>query len=71
MKEGTSAVLLQSGLDDQIPHSRKRTGGILSEPTHMEDEYEDQEDEVEDERDCEECRVESPRGIRTHNHSSE
>ena len=35
----------------------------LSEPTHMEDEdeVEDQEDEVEDEKDCEVCRVESRR----------
>ena len=39
--------------------------GILSEPTHIEREDEDQEDEVEDERDCEECRVESRRGIKT------
>ena len=46
------------------PHSRKRTGRILSEPTHMEDEEEDQEDKVEDERDCEECKVESRRGIK-------
>ena len=43
---------------------------LLSEPTHVEDEDEDQEDEVEDERDCEECRVESPRGIKTHNHET-
>ena len=40
--------------------------GVLSEPTHMEDEEEDQEDEVEDERDCEECKVESRREIKTH-----
>ena len=39
--------------------------GILSEPTHIESEDEDQEDEVEDERDCEECRVESRRRIKT------
>ena len=39
--------------------------GILSEPTHMEGEDEDQEDEVEDERDCEECRMESRREVRT------
>ena len=32
---------------------------ILSEPTHIEGEVEDQEDEVEDERDCEQCKVES------------
>ena len=36
--------------------------GILSEPTHREDEVENQEDEVEDERDCEECKVESREG---------
>ena len=29
---------------------------LLSEPTHIEGEDEDQEDEVEDGRDCEECR---------------
>ena len=34
---------------------------LLSEPTHIESEDEDQEDEVEDGRDCEECRVESRR----------
>ena len=38
--------------------------GILSEPTHMEGEVEDQEDEVEDERDCEECKEESRREVR-------
>ena len=37
--------------------------GILSETTHKEDEVDDQEDEVEDERDCQECKVESRRGI--------
>ena len=30
---------------------------LLSEPTHVEDEVEDQEDEVEYERDCEECKM--------------
>ena len=35
---------------------------LLPEPTHMEDE--DQENEVEDERDCEECKVESRREVR-------
>ena len=30
--------------------------GFNSEPTHIEDEVEDQEDEVEDGRDCEECK---------------
>ena len=40
---------------------------LLSEPTHMEDEDEDedQENEVADERDGEECRVESPKRIKT------
>ena len=38
---------------------------LLSEPTHMEDEDEDQENEKEDERDCEECKVESRREVRT------
>ena len=42
--------------------------GLLAEPTHMEDEDEDQENEKEDERDCEECKVESRREIKTHNH---
>ena len=46
------------------PHSRKRTGVLLSEPTHIEGEDEDQEDEVEYEKDCEECKQsgESNRG---------
>ena len=38
---------------------------LLPEPTHMEDEDEDQENEKEDERDCEECKVESRREVRT------
>ena len=38
--------------------------GILTEPTHIEGEDEDQEDEVEDGRDCEECKVESRREVR-------
>ena len=38
---------------------------LLAEPTHMEDEDEDQENGKEDERDGEECKVESPRKIRT------
>ena len=42
---------------------------LLSEPTHIEGEEEDQENEEEDERDCEECKVESRREIKTHNHS--
>ena len=37
----------------------------LPKPTHMEDEYEDQENEKEDERDGEECKVESRREITT------
>ena len=44
--------------------------GLLIVPTHMEDEDEEQENEKEDERDGEECKVESRRDIRTHNHSS-
>ena len=39
---------------------------LLSEPTHMEVEDEDQENEVEDERDGEECKVESRRVSRQH-----
>ena len=56
-------VVGQSGL---TPHSRKRTGGLNFEPTHMEDEDEDedQENEKEDERDGEECKVESRRESR-------
>ena len=42
---------------------------LLSEPTHVEDDGEDQENEVKDERVCEECKVESRRDVRTHNHS--
>ena len=38
--------------------------GILSEPTHIEGEDEDQEDEVEDGRDGEECKVESRREVK-------
>ena len=38
---------------------------LFSEPTHMKDEDEDQENEAEDERDCEECKVESQREIKT------
>ena len=37
---------------------------FLSEPTHKEDEDEDQENEVEDGRDCEECKVESRRDVK-------
>ena len=38
---------------------------LLSEPTHMENDDEDQENEKEDERDGEECKVESRREVRT------
>ena len=40
---------------------------LLREPTDMEDEDEDedQENEKEDERDCEECKMESRREVRT------
>ena len=38
---------------------------LLSEPTHMEDEDEGQENEKEDERDGEECQVESRREVRS------
>ena len=38
--------------------------GIVSEPTHIEGEDEDQEDEVEDGRYCEECKVESRREVK-------
>ena len=37
---------------------------LLSEPTHMEDEDEDQELSKENERDGEECKVESQREVR-------
>ena len=39
--------------------------GLLIEPTHMEDEDEDQVNEKEDERDCAECKMESRRDVRT------
>ena len=55
-------VLLTKGSDSSFAEAHK---GILSEPTHMEGEDEDQKDEVEDERDCEECKVESRREVRT------
>ena len=42
--------------------------GLLTEPTHMEVEDEDQENEKEDERDGEECRVESRREEYQNNH---
>ena len=44
--------------------------GLLIEPTHMEDECEEQENEKEDERDCGKHRVESRRGIRSNAHQT-
>ena len=40
--------------------------GFNSEPTHIEDEVEDQEDEVEDERDCDECKSGESKKGQTH-----
>ena len=54
-------ALLTKGPDSSFAEAHR---GILSEPTHMEDEDEDQEDEVEDGRDCEECKVGSRREIK-------
>ena len=51
-------ALLTKGSDSSLAEAHS---GILSEPTHIEGEVEDQEDEVEDEGDCEECKVESRR----------
>ena len=45
--------------------------GLLIEPTHMEDEDEEQQNEKEDERDGEECRVEGRRVSRRQQHSDE
>ena len=64
-KSGTSQVknshafTVRGVLLTKSPHSRKRTGEFSP------SEDEDQEDEVEDERDCEECRMESRREVRT------
>ena len=55
-------VLLTKGSDSSFAEAHS---ALLSEPTHMEGEDEDQKDEVEDERDCEECKVESRREVRT------
>ena len=49
----------ESGFSFAEAHRR-----VLSEPTHTESEYEDQENEVEDEREFEECKVESGREVR-------
>ena len=45
--------------------------GLLIEPTHMEDEDEEQENKKEDERDGEECRVESRRVSRQQQHADD
>ena len=45
--------------------------GLLIEPTHMEDEHEDQENEKEDERDGEECKVEGRRVSRQQHHADD
>ena len=45
--------------------------GLLVEPTHMEDEDEDQVNEKEDERDGEECRVEGRRVSRQQHHADD
>ena len=51
---------------DRVPNSSFAEAHrvLLSEPTHMEDE-DDQENEKEEERDVEECRVEGRREFRT------
>ena len=54
-------ALLTKGPDSSLAEAHR---GFDSEPTHIEDEVEDQEDEVEDGRDCEECKVESRRKVR-------
>ena len=54
-------ALLTKESDSSFAEAHK---GILSEPTHIEGEDEDQEDEVEDERDCEECQMEGRREVR-------
>ena len=45
--------------------------GLLIEPTHMEDEDEDNEDEAEDERDGEECTMEGRRVSRQQQHADD
>ena len=49
--------------------SAKVPNSSFAEPTHIEGEDENQEDQAEDGRDCGECKVESRRDVRTHNHS--
>ena len=58
-------ALLTKESDSSFAEAHK---GILSEPTHIKDEVEDQEDEVEDERDYEECkeRVEERSNTQAH-----
>ena len=62
-------------LSAKVPNSffAEAHSELLSEPTHMEDEYEDedQENEMEDERDGEECRVESRRVSRQQHHAND
>ena len=55
-------VLSAKGPDSSFAEAHKV---FSSEPTHIEGEDDDQEDEVEDERDCEECKVESRREVRS------
>ena len=59
-------ITCERGVLDQMARLliRGSAQGFNSEPTHIEDEVEDQEDEVEDGRDCEECKVESRREIK-------
>ena len=53
-------------LSAKVPNSSSAEAHrvLLSEPTHMVNEDEDQENEMEDERDREECKVESRRESR-------
>ena len=53
--------LLSKGPDSSFAEAHR---GFNSEPTHIEDEVEDQEDEAGDGRDGEECKVESRREVR-------
>ena len=55
-------ALLTKGPDSSFAEAHRV---FNSEPTRIEDEVEDQEDEVEDGRDCEECKVESRREVRS------
>ena len=58
-------ALLTKGPDSSFAEAHK---GFNPEPTHIEDEVEDQEDEVEDGRDCEKCkeRVEERSNTQAH-----